>query len=116
MTGVLNAVHHVGVVALVIAGGVVARGVHHHRGMVARRASVEPGVGGVTVGLVRVGRLPIVLIEMGLGEKDQHARVVGGAQGFREAHVGTRLTAVVVGIDGIETAAFRRSKVSREAV
>ena len=75
--------------------------------MVLRDADVELRVAGVAVGLVGVGRLPVVVAEMRLGERDEHAHVVGGPQDLREAQVRARLAAVVVRVDEVDAEALQ---------
>ena len=56
----------------------------------------------LAVGPIGVGRLPVVVAEMRLGERDQHASVIGGAQHFGVLEVRARLAAVVVGVNHID--------------
>ena len=104
---VVDAVDHVRVHVLAVAGGVVAHGVEHDRRMVLRGAHVELGVAGVAVVLVGVGRLPVVVAEVRLGEGDEHPHVVRGPQDLREAQVGARLAAVVVRVDEVDAEALQ---------
>ena len=54
---IIDAVDHVRVHVLAVAGGVVAHGVHHDRRMVLRGAHIELRVPGIAVVPVGVGRL-----------------------------------------------------------
>ena len=104
--GASAAVDQVRVHVLVVAGGVVAHRVEDDRRMVAGGADVERGVAGVAVGRVGVGRLPVVVAEVRLGERDEHAHVVRRPEDLREAQVGAGLAAVVVRVDEVDAEAL----------
>ena len=97
-----QAVNPVGVHVLGVAGRVVAHRVQDHGRVIARRTDVEGGMFCVAVALVRVVGLPIVLPEMRLRERDQHAHVVSGFEDLRKAQVRAWLAAVVVRVDEVD--------------
>ena len=103
---IVEAVDLVGVHVLVVAGRVVAHGVGHDRRMVLGRADVELGMPGVAVGPIGVGGLPVVMGEVRLRERHEHPHVVRRPQDLREAHVGTRLAAIVVRVDEVDAEAL----------
>ena len=100
-------IDHIRVHVLAVARRVVACGVGHDRRMVAGHAREERRVMRIAVGLVRVGIVPIVVAEVRLGKGDQHAHVVRGSQDLREAQMGPRLTAVVVGVHEVDPGALQ---------
>ena len=106
VAGVVDAVDHVRVHVLAVAGGVVAHRVHHDRRMVLGRADVELRMAGVAVVPVGVGGLPLVVTEVRLREGDEHPHVVRRPQDLREAQVRAGLAAVVVGVDEIDAEAL----------
>jgi len=62
----MQAVHHIGVHVLAVAGAIVAHGVKHDRRVIPGYVGVESGVLRVAVGLVGIGRGPFVMAEVGL--------------------------------------------------
>src|SRR5229473_3355108 len=70
--------------------------------MVPGGARVKLRVPCVAVILVGVPRLPLVLCEMRLGERNEHSFVVRRAQDLCVAQMGARLAPVVVSIDKID--------------
>ena len=102
-----------------VPGGVVAHGVKHDRRMVLGRADIEFRMARHSHCSGRHRGLPIVLAEMRLGERDEHAHVVRGAQNLRKTQVRARLTAIVVSVDAVDADAFEaqqallRRRVSR---
>ena len=103
---VLNAVDHVRIHVLAVAGRVVAGGIADHRRMVLGHAHVELRVPRIAVGLVRVRRGPVVVAEVRLGEGHQHSFVVGGPQHLLEADMRARFAAVVVRVDEVDPEAL----------
>ena len=104
---VVRAVDQVGVHVLVVPRGVVAHRVEHDRGVVLRHAHVKRRVTGVPVIRFGVGRLPVVLGEVRLGKRHQHADVVGSAEDFLEAHMRARRAVVVVHIHAVDPDALQ---------
>jgi len=103
---VVDAVDQVGVHVLAVAGGVVAHRVHHHGGVVLRHTHIERRVSRVAVRPVGILGIPVVLAEVRLRERDEHAHVVGGPQDLGEAQMGAWLAPVVVGVDGVDAPAL----------
>src|SRR5215213_9220792 len=81
---------------------------------------IKLGVTRIAVGLIGVGRFPLVMAEVRLRERDKHSDVVSSSQNFLEAKMCARFTAVVVSIDKIDPDAlepietFSRTVVSRQ--
>ena len=103
----MEAVDQVGIHVLVVAGRVVAHGVERRptdgcrpRGRRTRRAARSRWSRSASA------RLPVVVAEMRLRERDEHAHVVGGPQDLREAQVRAGLAAVVVGVDEVDAEAL----------
>jgi len=83
-----------------------AHGVGDDRRVALRHANVEVRMLPVAVIAISIRRTPIVVGEVGLGEGDEHAHIVGGAQDLREAQVRPWLAAIVVGIDEVDAQAL----------
>jgi hypothetical protein len=106
VTRVLGAVDQVRVHVLVVARSVVAHAVRHHRRVVLGRADVEFRVARVAVGPVGVHGLPVVMAEVRLRQRHEHAHVVRGPQHFRETDMRAGLAAIVVGVDEVDAEAL----------
>jgi len=101
-----HAIDKVGVHVVMIPGGVVAHGVHHHRRMVVCGADIIGSVTGISIGGVGACARPVVVAEMRLRERDQHADIVRCPEDLLETQVGARLAAVVVGVDAVDPEAL----------
>ena len=104
---VVNPVDCVGVHVFVVAGGVVAGGVHHHGRMRPGDADVERRVLGIAIGPVGVGGLPVVIGKVRLRQRHQHPQVVGGPQDFLKSQVRARLATVVVRVHKVDAKALQ---------
>src|ERR1051326_4578697 len=74
--------------------------------MIPRGPRVERRVPGVAVVLVGVGRFPIVMAEMRLGEAHEHTYVVGGLENLSETQMRAGFAAVVVRVNVIDPKTF----------
>ncbi len=102
VTRIMQSIDQVGVHVFLVARGVVAHRVQHDRWVVLRDAGVERGMARITVFLVGVGRLPIVMAEVRLRQRHQHACVVRGPEDLRKAQMRSRFAVVVVGVNEID--------------
>ncbi len=106
VAAVVHAVDQVGVHVLIVAGGVVAGAVEDHRGMAAGHPGIVCGMAGIAVIALGVGRLPVVMTEMRLGERHQHAHVVGRPEDLAVAQVRARIAIIVVRVHKVDTQAL----------
>lgn len=80
-------IHMIRIHSSFIAERVVVHGVHYNRRVILGHAHIELCVPGVAVSLVRVGRVPVVVAIMRLGERDQHTHLIRGSQNLLETQV-----------------------------
>ena len=103
---VVKSINHVRIHVLLVPGRVVAHRVGDNGRMILRHADIELRVTRVTVGLVGVRGFPIVMAEVRLRQCDEHSNIVRGAQDFLEAEMRTRLAAIIVRIDEVDSDAL----------
>ena len=105
VTGVADAVDHVGIHVLGVAGGVVAHRIHHDRRVALGGPNEELRMAGISIVQIGVGGLPGVMAEMRLRERHEHSHVVRGPQDLGKTQMRARFAAVVVSVDEVDSKA-----------